>query len=304
MGDDTLTRHDWFVSFWPDQPEVGEAAWLDHLGGRYAELLDVTPARIRQLTARLAQAEAAVELLRRDPHDPVGRGMLGEAVDGATGVTGLDGLLRPATDPDGATPTAATLRETWVDAPRREFLTPAPPDLPVRTERLVLRSFQPGDEAAFRDAWASEEWTRFLLHPPMNEAEVTAWVRRRSQAGDGTFLGLVVEHDGVPVGDFVLMLQGVGLNQAEIGWTVVPRHAGRGFATETARAVLRVAFEHYGVRRVVATLDALNDRSAAVCERLGMRREAHKRADFWSKGRWTDSLEYALLVEEWRAAAR
>jgi RimJ/RimL family protein N-acetyltransferase len=32
-----------------------------------------------------------------------------------------------------------------------------------------------------------------------------------------------------------------------------------------------------------------------------MRREAHRLRDFWSKGRWTDSYEYALLAEEWRA---
>ena len=32
-----------------------------------------------------------------------------------------------------------------------------------------------------------------------------------------------------------------------------------------------------------------------------MRREAHRLGDFWSKGRWTDSYEYALLREEWRA---
>jgi RimJ/RimL family protein N-acetyltransferase len=49
----------------------------------------------------------------------------------------------------------------------------------------------------------------------------------------------------------------------------------------------------------VATLDARNARSAAVCERLGMRLECDKRADFWSKGEWTPTLEYALLADEW-----
>ena len=39
MGDDALSEdaqggHDWFVSFWPDEPEVGERAWRDHLDGK------------------------------------------------------------------------------------------------------------------------------------------------------------------------------------------------------------------------------------------------------------------------------
>ena len=109
-------------------------------------------------------------------------------------------------------------------------------------------------------------------------------------------------HDGTVVGDSILHLQGTGLSEGEIGWTLLPQHAGRGYATEAARAVLRLAFEHYGLRRVVANLDARNDRSAALCERLGMRREVHRIGDFWSKGRWTSSYEYALLREEWRTA--
>jgi RimJ/RimL family protein N-acetyltransferase len=64
--------------------------------------------------------------------------------------------------------------------------------------------------------------------------------------------------------------------------------------------MIDLAFDHYGVHRVTAQLDARNARSAALCERLGMRRESHKLRDFWSKGEWTDSFEYAVLAEEWR----
>ncbi|MBD3924100.1 GNAT family N-acetyltransferase [Nocardioides cavernae] len=193
-----------------------------------------------------------------------------------------------------------TVRETWVDGPRAEFLTPVAPGWPLRTERLLLRPFRAGDEAALTEAWADEAYTSMLLSGTMNEAEVAEMVRRRTQPGDGHFVGLVVEHGGEVVGDSVLILQGTGLSEGEIGWTILPQHAGRGYATEAARAVLRLGFEHYGLRRIVANLDARNDRSAALCERLGMRREVHRLSDFWSKGRWTDSYEYALLREEWR----
>ena len=129
-------------------------------------------------------------------------------------------------------------------------------------------------------------------------------VRRRTEPGDGQFIGLAVVHEGQVVGDSMLHLQGTGLSEGEIGWTILPEHAGRGLATEAARAVLRLGFEHYGLRRIVANLDARNDRSAALCERLGMRRETHRLGDFWSKGVWTDSYEYALLADEWRTAQR
>ena len=293
--------HDWFLAFWPDDPATGEAEWALYLSGQYVCLREVTPVRIRQQAARVAEAAAAVDLLRADPHDPIGRGMLGEAVDGVLAVPGLDSLLLPMTAYDRLRFGGPTVRETWVDGPRKEFLTPAFPAWPLRTERLVLRPFELADADAFVEAWTSEEWTSLLLSLPMNRAEVVEMVRRRTEPGDGQFIGMVVEHDGTVVGDSMLHLQGTGLSEGEIGWTILPEHAGRGYATEAAREVLRLAFEHYGLRRVVANLDARNDRSAALCRRLGMRLESHKRGDFWSKGVWTDSFEYALLADEWRA---
>ncbi len=293
--------HDWFVAFWAEDRASGEHEWWRYLTAQHVGLREVTPPRIRQEAERMAEAAAAVDLLRRDPHDPVGRGMLGEAIDGAIGVTGLDTLLLPMTAYDRLRLGGPTVREAWVDAPRAEFLTPVPPVGPLRTERLVLRPYEAGDVDAFVDAWASEEWTSLLLTRQMNPAEVAAMVRRRTDPGDGQFVSLVLEHDREVVGDSMLHLQGTGLSEGEIGWTVLPQHQGRGFATEAARAVLRLGFEHYGLRRIVANLDARHDRSAALCERLGMRRESHKIGDFWSKGVWTDSYEYALLAEEWRA---
>lgn len=294
--------HDWFVAFWEDDPATGEEEWAAYLSGQYVCLRDVEPFRMKQRTERIADATAAVARLRRDPADPIGRGLLGQAVDGVLAVPGLDALLLPMTAYDRLRFGGPTSRETWVDGPRAEFLTPVPPDWPLRTERLVLRPFELGDADAFVDAWADEEWTSMLLTRPMNRAEVTEMVRRRTEPGAGTFFGLaVVTHDGTVIGDSMLGLQGTGLSEAEIGWTIVPEHVGRGYATEAARAVLEMAFVHFGLRRVVANLDARNDRSAALCERLGMRREVDRRADFWSKGVWTSSYEYALLAEEWRA---
>ncbi|WP_416955042.1 GNAT family N-acetyltransferase [Nocardioides sp. T5] len=293
---------DWFLAFWADDTATGEDEWGHYLSGQYVCLREVTPIRIRMKTARVAEASAAVEVLRRDPHDPVGRGLLGQAVDGVLAVPGLDAILLPMTAYDRLRFGGPTVRERWVDAPRAEFLTPVPPVWPLRTERLVLRPFEPADADAFAVGWASEEWTSLLLSRPMNRAEVGEMVRRRMDPGDGTFVGLVVAtHDGTVVGDSMLHLQGTGLTEGEIGWTILPGSGGHGYATEAARAVLRLGFEHFGLRRVVANLDARNDRSAALCERLGMRREVHRLGDFWSKGAWTDSYEYALLREEWRA---
>jgi ribosomal-protein-alanine N-acetyltransferase len=59
----------------------------------------------------------------------------------------------------------------------------------------------------------------------------------------------------------------------EIGWRLAHEAWGRGLATEAARSVVRFAFEQVGLEGLVATTSVGNQRSRAVMERLGMRRD-------------------------------
>jgi RimJ/RimL family protein N-acetyltransferase len=57
----------------------------------------------------------------------------------------------------------------------------------------------------------------------------------------------------------------------EVGWRLARAHWGQGFATEAARAALRVGFEQIALDEVVSFTSVLNVRSRAVMERIGMR---------------------------------
>jgi RimJ/RimL family protein N-acetyltransferase len=56
----------------------------------------------------------------------------------------------------------------------------------------------------------------------------------------------------------------------EIGWRLARAYWGRGFATEAAKEVVRVAFENLGLAEIVSFTSVLNVRSRGVMERLGM----------------------------------
>jgi RimJ/RimL family protein N-acetyltransferase len=289
----------WFLDHWPgDAQDTAEEEWAAYLSGQYVCLRSITPRNIRRKTALVEQIKAAVAALEQEPRDATARGSLGEAT------SKLEDLELPMTGYDRLRFGGPLSRETWVEEPRSRFLTPVDPPLPVRTERLLLRRPEPRDAESLFAYYSDPDVMLYLLTPPLDRREAEAEIRRRqawtSDAGDGTTLSLVVELDGQMVGDVILMLKGPSYSQAEVGWVLDPRVAGRGIATEAARALIDLAFEHYGVHRVTAQLDARNHRSVAMCARLGMRREAHKLRDYWSKGEWTDSFEYAVLDEEWR----
>ncbi|MEU6479358.1 GNAT family protein [Streptomyces sp. NPDC047017] len=178
------------------------------------------------------------------------------------------------------------------------------PVLPLATDRLELRLFTPSDVDDMYDYQKLPEVARYLYRPPRTRerceeviaeaAEAPKWVR------DGDELTLAVVRAGEPgvVGEVTLKHADAHARQAEIGWVFNPRFHGRGYAAEAARALAALAFDELGVHRVFARLDVENVSSVRLCERLGMRREAHLVENDLDGDRWGSEYIYAALAAD------
>jgi RimJ/RimL family protein N-acetyltransferase len=181
------------------------------------------------------------------------------------------------------------------------------PTYPIATERLLLRPFEPGDLDAMVAIHGDPAVVRFLyldvrdrdaLRPVLEEkAQRTVLAKE----GDSLNLAAVLAATGELVGDVVLFWRSEAHRLGEVGYIFNPAHAGRGYATEAARAMLRVGFDGLGLHRIIGRLDARNTASARVLERLGMRLEARLVENELVKGEWADELSYAMLDREWAA---
>ena len=69
--------------------------------------------------------------------------------------------------------------------------------------------------------------------------------------------------------------------EIELGWTLARDRWGHGYGTEVAAACLGAGLAHLAADRIVALVDAENEASLRVAERIGMARvetiEAHGR---------------------------
>lgn len=176
---------------------------------------------------------------------------------------------------------------------------------PLRTARLDLRPYETSDLDHLRAMYAREDVNRYLYSEAMAEDELLAYlekkVARRALAGQGTGINLlgVLRATGDVIGDVNLVWVSEEHRTGEVGFVLKPEFTGRGYATEMAAEMLRVGFDELGLHRVIGRLDARNEASARVLERLGMRREALLVDNEWVKGEWTSELDYALLADEW-----
>ncbi|MGA5823178.1 GNAT family N-acetyltransferase [Kitasatospora sp. NPDC094028] len=178
------------------------------------------------------------------------------------------------------------------------------PLVPVTTGRLVLRPFAAGDTEDLFAYQRLESVARYLYRKPYSREQCEDLVARRaactSWGDDGDVLALAICRRDLPgvIGEVVLKVASAHARQAEIGWSLHPDHEGRGYATEAASALAALAFDTLAVHRLFARLDVENTGSARVCERLGMRREAHLVENDLNGDQWGSEYVYAALARD------
>ena len=182
------------------------------------------------------------------------------------------------------------------------------PEFPIRTERLLLRPLGPDDVDAVHAYQSRADVVRYIPYATRTRAEVADRLTPEratfelAREGDALLLAVVIAATGTLVGDVMLRWNSVEHRNAELGYVFHPDHHGHGYATETAAALLDLAFDGLGVHRAFARIDARNDASAGVLRRLGMRQEAVLVENEWFKGEWTTEIDFAILAREWSPA--
>ena len=183
------------------------------------------------------------------------------------------------------------------------------PLFPLATARLHLRPYEPGDLGALHAMFGREDVCRYLPWAAMTLDEARAKLAQRVRQtrlesdGDAIVLAAIEDATDRHVGEFMLRLTNGESRQGEVGWSLHPSAHGRGLATEGAREMLRLAFEEFGLHRIIAGSDPRNAASIKVMERLGMRREAAFVDNWFMKGEWVGEIVCAILESEWRQSA-
>ncbi|WP_394939900.1 GNAT family N-acetyltransferase [Psychromicrobium sp. YIM B11713] len=181
---------------------------------------------------------------------------------------------------------------------------------PLHTERLLLRRFKPSDLEAYYAYQSLPETARYLLSDERSLAECMERVGKfckQTFDREGDWASFAVERADQPglLGEIALKWETGGDAEhgyiGEVGWSLAPQAQGMGYATEAARAVVDLAFGQLGFRRIQARLDAANDGSRKICERLGMTFEGVARENWYLKGEWSSEAMYALLRSEWQS---
>lgn len=143
----------------------------------------------------------------------------------------------------------------------------------LETERLRVRGLTPEDAAFIVELVNEPGWLQFIGDRHIRSIEdATAYLIRgpiSMYARHGLGLGAVERKaDGVRVG-ICGLLQRDNLPEVDLGYALLARFAGLGYAQEAAAACLAHGWRDRGLQRIVALTALENVRSIRLLERLG-----------------------------------
>jgi RimJ/RimL family protein N-acetyltransferase len=144
----------------------------------------------------------------------------------------------------------------------------------VETERLRLRRLVPDDAAFVLELLNEPSFLRFVGDRGARTLDdARAYLLRGPLAhydrhGFGLYL-VLRKDDGLPLGICGLVKRDV-LPDVDVGFAFLPRFWSKGYALESAAAVLAYARSVLGLKRVVAVTTPDNQASIRVLEKLGL----------------------------------
>lgn len=184
--------------------------------------------------------------------------------------------------------------------------------LRIETDRLILRPIALSDEDDLLEYQSHPDIVRYIPWPERTREQVSSAISKVLETGkyelleDHDYLVLVWEvnsgpHQGKIIGQSNMALRSASDKCSDIGWVTHQSFQRQGFALEATHALMAYAFSHFPLHRIIADIDTRVPESAALAEKLGMRREGTFKEGEFFKGQWCDMWLYAILKSEFHA---
>jgi RimJ/RimL family protein N-acetyltransferase len=174
----------------------------------------------------------------------------------------------------------------------------------IKTDRLFLQPLSEQDICFIQDLATRPESFKFDKNNAPSADEIIKrchWYMEREKAlpNEGA-IRWIIKYNDTRIGEVHVICNWEETSEWEIGWYLLPEYWGKGFAAEAVKSVIQYVFSHFKINRLAAFLNAENDRSMALAERVGMVREGRLREVRYVKGAYYDEFIYSILRHDFK----
>ncbi len=170
----------------------------------------------------------------------------------------------------------------------------------IETKRLLLRDLKETDIGAVHTYASDPDVVRYMDWGPNSLDDTKAFMKRALEAQKEKprhhyTLAITLKTCKKLIGSCGIHVSNPDSREGWIGYCLNKQFWDKGYATETTKALVEFGFKRLLLHRAFATCDPENRASAHVLEKTGMKLEGHMREHKLVKGKWRDSLLYAII---------
>jgi ribosomal-protein-alanine N-acetyltransferase len=159
----------------------------------------------------------------------------------------------------------------------------------ILTERLYIRSITASDKPLIFKGLSHPEVIRYygVSYDSLEACEVQMkWYRSLEEEEKGYWWALCLRSDDTFVGAGGFNDLDKKHKKAEFGFWLLPEFLGKGYMQEGAGAMLREAFDHWGLHRVEGFVETGNAACKKAVAKLGFEYEGTMRDFEWKDHAW------------------
>mgnify|MGYP002640408406 CR=1 FL=1 len=144
----------------------------------------------------------------------------------------------------------------------------------LKTQRLLLRRMNLDDGDFIFELLNGKKWKQFVGDRGIDTIESARAYLQKRVLPDYDALGFgfyIIERrdDHTRVGNCGLTLR-LGMEHPDIGYSLLERYEGKGYAFEAAEAILDYGFRVHNLKHIEAIVSGENQRSIHLLKKLGM----------------------------------
>ena len=174
----------------------------------------------------------------------------------------------------------------------------------LETDRLILRDFAPDDFDAFYATSNDPEFQQFYSERETMESffrQIFERILAGTDAAEREVYQLAI---CLPTGDLIgtcgVRITEPEYQQASFGIAIARPFWGQGLAYEASYCIIDFGFSSLPIHRLYAETISENRNARRLEERLGMRLEGEFRENRFFRGRWWNTVIYAVRKDEWK----
>ncbi len=147
---------------------------------------------------------------------------------------------------------------------------------PIRLEskRLYTRPLEYSDIEIWNEFIQDEKATRLFPESMKKPDTASVWIKKqieRYSNNDFGLMALIDKESGDFIGQCGLLNQNLQTgNEVEIGYHILPKFWGQGFATEASALIKNYGLNELGLKRIVSVINSENIASQKVAKNNGM----------------------------------